>query len=227
MARIQRRLTVSEGSINHCTWQSHSSCKALKTDDAKKKFMALLKKYKDRYGIQILSYCLMDSHPHVVVLATKGQEAFSKFWKQVNWGIARWHNLQNTSSGQVVKDRMKSPAIQDGLYQLRVMRYGDNNPVRAKIAQSAGQWKWSSHNHYAYGDEDDLITDSPEYLALGSDPIHRRKAYLHLFAEKLAPKTDRPEDYVFVSFIGEKMWVDSMYKKARGLSPPEELCMAQ
>ncbi len=65
------------------------------------------------------------------------------------------------------------------------MRYGDLNPVRAKLVRSAGHWRWSSHRHYAYGEPNDLVTDAPEYLALGRTAPHRRKAYLHLFAQPL------------------------------------------
>jgi hypothetical protein len=62
-----------------------------------------------------------------------------------------------------------------------VMRYGDLNPVRAGLVVSPKDWRWSSYRHYAFGDPDDLITDAPEYLALGRTPAERREAYRQLF----------------------------------------------
>jgi putative transposase len=219
--RIARGLLVEENSTNHCTWRSHGHALVLDSDDARAKFLALVRKYKDKFGMEVHSYCLMGTHPHVVCRSINGQHAFSNFWKVVNWGFARWHNRRTKGRGQVVMERLRSPRIQDARHQLEVMRYGDLNPVRANLVRSAGHWRWSSHRHYAYGENDDLITDAPEYLALGRTAPERRKAYLHLFAEPLAtPYLCRRSDLVDVPFIGDAAWVKCRLG-ACGLSPPE------
>jgi putative transposase len=186
MPRIPRGLLVEEGSTNHCTWRSHGFALVLDSDAACQHFLSLLRKYKEQFGILIHSYCLMGTHPHVMCLSTKGQEAFSDFWQRVNWGFARWYNRRTKGRGQVVMERLRSPRIQDGRHQLEVMRYGDLNPVRADLVVSPKDWKWSSYRHYAFGERNDLITDAPEYLALGRKGPERREAYQHLFASPLS-----------------------------------------
>jgi len=100
------------------------------------------------------------------------------------------------------------------------MRYGDLNPVRAGLVRSAAQWQWSSHRHYALGEKNDLITDAPEYLALGRIGPERRKAYLHLFARPLlATVLQRRPDLVQAPFIGDEAWLCARLT-ACGLSPP-------
>jgi putative transposase len=117
-------------------------------------------------------------------------------------------------------ERLRSPRIQDGRHQLTVMRYGDLNPVRAGLAARAGDWRWSSHRHYAYGEVDELITDAPEYLALGRTGPERRKAYLHLFAVPLAEALcGRRRELVDAFFIGDEHWL-ARRLRACGLSPP-------
>ncbi len=214
-------LLVEENSTNHCTWRSHGHAVVFDCDDACRLVLALLRKHRKNFGIQIHSYCLMGTHPHVMCTATKGQRAFSEFWKIVNWSFARWYNLRTRGRGQVVMERLRSPRIQDGRHQLEVMRYGDLNPVRAGLVRSAKQWKWSSFRHYAYGEKDDLITDAPEFLALGRTPPERRAAYLHLFATPISAAllVSRP-DLVRGPFIGEFGWVFDRLK-ASGLSPPD------
>ena len=208
MARLPRKRLVEENSTNHCTWRSHGHALVLDGDAARERFLGLVRKYKQKFGIQIHSYCLMGSHPHVMCKATKGQQAFSAFWKVVNWAFARWYNQRTNGRGQVVMERLRSPRVQDGRRQLEVMRYGDLNPVRAGLAGSAGDWKWSSHRHYAYGEKNDLITDAPEYVALGATAPQRRKAYLHLFARPLVDTLlCRRRDLVDAPFIGESLWV--------------------
>ncbi len=54
-----------------------------------------------KYVILIHSYCLMSTHPHVVLTSTQGQEAFSVFWKSVNQGIAKYFNKKNNRKWQV------------------------------------------------------------------------------------------------------------------------------
>ncbi len=222
MPRLLRRHLVEENSTNHCTWRSHGHALVLDCDDARQHFLALIRKYKQKHGIEVLSYCLMGSHPHVMCRATRGQPAFSAFWKIVNWGFARWYNRRTNGRGQVVMERMRSPLVQDGRRQLEVMRYGDLNPVRARMVRSAAAWRWSSHRHYAYGDKDDLITDAPEYLALGDTAPQRRKAYLHLFARPLLKTLlCRRSDLVEPPFIGDAQWVTGRLVSC-GLSPPRD-----
>ncbi len=220
MPRVPRALLVEAGSTNHCTWRSHGFALVLDSDEARRYFLALVRKYKEKFGVEVLSYCLMGSHPHLMCRSTRGQEAFSSFWRLVNGGFARWYNRRTRGRGQVVMERLRSPRIQDGRHQLVVMRYGDLNPVRAGLAARAGDWKWSSHRHYAYGEADDLITNAPEYLALGRTGAERRKAYLHLFAVPLVEALlARRRDLVEAPFIGEGPWL-AQRLRACGLSPP-------
>jgi putative transposase len=220
MARLSRALLVEENSTNHCTWRSHGHAPVLDCDDAREKFLQLLRKYKDRYGIQVLSYCLMGTHPHVMCRSLRGQVAFSAFWKVVNWSFARWFNRRTSGRGQVVMERLRSPRIQDGRHQLEVMRYGDLNPVRAGLVRSAPAWAWSSHRHYAYGEPNELITDAPEYLALGDTGPQRRRAYVHLFAVPLVEHLlRRRAEFVEVPFIGDEAWCTARLV-ACGVSPP-------
>ncbi len=222
--RIPRRFLVDLGSTNHCTWRSHNFSLVLEDDDAKRFFLDLLQKYAERHGILVRSYCLMGTHPHVVVVATRGQVEFSRFWKVVNQLFARWYNQrQESRRGQVVTQRMKSPLIQpdsSGRHILTVMRYGDLNPVRARLVPSPKDYAWSSYRHYAFGEPNPLINDEPEYLALGDTPAQRCLAYRHLFARPLseALRMRRP-DIVEAAFYGDVLWAQR--RLPRAASPPE------
>ena len=223
MARVPRRLLVDLGSTNHCTWRSHNFSRVLEEDDAKRFFLALVQKYAPRHGVLVRSYCLMGTHPHVVVVASLGQEEFSRFWKLVNQLFARWYNSRQANRrGQVVTQRMKSPLIQpdaQGRHVLTVMRYGDLNPVRAGMVRSPKDYAWSSYRHYAFGEPNELIDDEPEYLALGRSPAERQLAYRQLFALPLsaALRIRRP-DIVEAAFFGDVDWARRHAPRAAG--PP-------
>lgn len=220
MARVPRHLLVEEGSTNHCTWRAHNFTRVFDTDEERDKIVALLEKHKAKYGMEILSYTIMGTHPHVMCRSTLGQKEFSRFWQVVNGQYARWYNKRHDRRGQVVMERMRSPMVEDGHHQLAVMRYTDLNPVHAGLVKSAAHWKWSSHRHYAYGEPNNLITDAPEYLALGQTGPERRRAYLHLFAQPLPEVPVAQPELVNGPFIGSPEWAAPRYR-ACGLSPPE------
>jgi putative transposase len=218
MGRIPRHMLVDVDSTNHCTWQGHNHEFVLGTPEAKDFFLSLLAEHKDEYRIDIYSYTVMNTHPHVHCKSRLGQRAFSAFWRVVNYRFARWYNRTHQRRGQVVMQRMTSGRIQDGAHQLRVMRYCDMNPVRAGIVDSPKDYPWSSYRHYAYGEPNPLITDAPEYLALGATPAERRKAYVHLFATELPKEHLEPDALDQSPFIGDTVWVLAQ-RAARDLGP--------
>jgi putative transposase len=225
MARVPRRYLVDLGSTNHCTWRSHNFTRVLEPEAAKRFFLNLVGKYAARHGIRIRAYCLMGTHPHMVVVASKGQAEFSRFWQIVNHLFARWYNRRHKSRrGQVVTQRMKSPMIQPGAsarHVLTVMRYGDLNPVRAGLVRSPKDYEWSSYRHYAFGEPNPLIEDEPEYLALGYSPAQRRHAYRQLFAIPLASSLrTRWSDIVEGLFYGDPDWVETRTPRSAG--PPSQ-----
>jgi putative transposase len=221
LARIPRHHLVEPNSTNHCTWRSHNHSLVFDSDEARQKFLDLLARYKALHGVLVHAYCLMGTHPHVVCTSSRGQPAFSAFWKVVNQCFARWSNKRRAARGQVVMQRMRSPQIRgDGKHLLTVMRYGDLNPVRAKLVRSAKDWRWSSHRHYAFGEANPLLDVPDDYLALGRSEAARRLAYQRLFARALvAHLVVRRPDIVDALFIGPARWVARRLARV-GAGPP-------
>ena len=219
MARFPRSRLVGPGTIHHCFWRSHNRSPVLDSDEARRKFLGLLAKYKDRHGIEIRSYCLMSTHPHLVCGSRLGQPAFSAFWKVVNQCFARWSNRRTGGRGQVVMERLGSPRVQNGgRHELEVMLYGDLNPVRARMVRRPRDWPWSSHAHYALGLHDSLVTDSPAYVALGRSPGERRIAYLRLFRRGFVRRLRRHRpDFVRRPFVGSPRWIAEALAGMEGL----------
>src|SRR5512137_551069 len=219
MPRFPRSRLVGPGTMHHCFWRSHNRSPVLDSDEARWKFLGLLAKYKDRHDIVIRSYCLMSTHPHVVCGSTRGQPAFSAFWKVVNQCFARWSNRRTGGRGQVVMERLGSPRIHPGgRHELEAIFYGDMNPVRAGIVRRPRDWPWSSHSHYALGTPDPLVADSPAYVALGRTTAERRIAYLRLLRGRVAQRLRRHRpDLVVRPFFGPPRWVLALLREIEGV----------
>jgi len=61
----------------------------------------------------------------------------------------------------VWQGRYKSFMVQEDSHLLMVLRYIEGNPVRAKMVDSAKEWRWSSHNEVIGVNKRGLVEKAP------------------------------------------------------------------
>lgn len=86
------------------------------------KFISLASKV---YQIEVLAYCLMDNHVHILVHPRGGN--ISKFMKAINNPYARYYNRINGRRGHLFGERFKNIVIKDESHLLRTSTYIHNN----------------------------------------------------------------------------------------------------
>jgi len=167
--------------------------------------------------MRFFSYIIMDNHLHISG-QTPNMENFSKYFQVVNSGFAREINKRHKRCGQVIRDRFKSPLLQDEGDLRQEMIYHDLNEVRCGKSNDPTQNEFSSYAHYAEGKADPLLTDPPFYLTLGKTPEERQTAYRALVLEILttAPRKKNGA-YTEKLFIGDPLWVEEKYKELKEL----------
>jgi hypothetical protein len=115
------------------------------SDVERARYLALLGRALSKTDWRCVAYCLMSNHIH---LALVGGEAPLESWaKKVNSPFARWMNERHGRLGPVFADR---PAVYlvPSHREAEVIAYIHNNPVRARVVQSALSSSWSSHRAY-------------------------------------------------------------------------------
>ncbi len=100
-------------------------------DEQKRFFLESLKMQGEDQTIDIVAYCIMDNHVHIVVKANIIDLA--KAIKRINIKYAMNFNQKRDRIGHVFQDRFKSEAIEDDKYLIQAIRYIHNNPVAAKM----------------------------------------------------------------------------------------------
>ena len=110
-------------------------------------FELVLEEAHCKFGMRILSYCVMPNHWHLV-LHPRSDGEVSKFMKWLSGThTQRWHALHKTAgSGHVYQGRYKSFVVQNDKHLLDLIRYVESNPLRAGLVAKAEDWKWSSLN---------------------------------------------------------------------------------
>jgi putative transposase len=127
----------------------------------------------------IHAYALMGNHVHLLFTSDRAKGA-SRLMPDVAAGYARYLLDEYSHEGVVWEEAYDATPVHARRQLLACMRYIEENPVRAKLAASAGAWRWSSWRANALGEHDSLVTPHPHYYALGRSPDERRAAYATL-----------------------------------------------
>lgn len=106
----------------------------------------MLKKSKD-LNINILSYCIMNNHVHILI-NTNNISDLSKYMQKLNTTYSNFYNKTNKRVGYVFRDRFLSQEILSERQLLYCIRYIHYNPVKAGMVKSVGDYKYSSYNEF-------------------------------------------------------------------------------
>ena len=109
-----------------------------------------------RFDAQVLAYCLMGNHYHLVVYTR--QANLSLLMRHANGVYTQDYNRRHGKVGHLFKGRFKAILVDREGYLLEVCRYVELNPVRAGMVGAAGAWPWSSYRAHV-GE-----AESPEWL---------------------------------------------------------------
>ena len=120
-----------------------------KNNKYKDQYLQLMKKFKKDSDINIISYCIMSNHTHLL-LHTENITELSSFMKNINESFARYYNEKENRVGYVFKNRFLSESITNQKYLLNCISYIHKNPVKANLVQECGAYKYSSYNDYIY-----------------------------------------------------------------------------
>lgn len=142
MPRISRGL--ADGSIYHVLNRGNGRQRVFHKDEDFEAFIDLLGQARTRHPVKILGYCLMPSHFHLLLNAEEGVE-LSRFMQWLMTSHVRRYHRHYRTSGHVWQGRFKSFIVQEDAHLLTVARYIEGNPLRAGLANSAKEWRWSSH----------------------------------------------------------------------------------
>ena len=114
-------------------------------DEDNERFLSTVQRYRLELGFELVAYCLMGNHVHLLLHDAKDQ--LNLIMKKIAGGNAYYFNRKYDRSGHLFQDRYGSEAVEDDAYLLTVIRYIHMNPEKAGIAK-AGDYRWSSYDAY-------------------------------------------------------------------------------
>ncbi len=99
----------------------------------------------ERYPVELLTYCLMNNHWHLV-LRPRTNTTLGRFMGWVGVTHVRRHHehYHSRGGGHLYQGRFKSFPVQDDAHFLTLCRYVEANALRAGVVRRAEEWPWGA-----------------------------------------------------------------------------------
>lgn len=131
----------------------------------------------NKLSINVLGYCLMTNHVHLVLLPGDESGNISTLMRVLAARQTRRINKLEKRSGTLWDGRFKASVIDSDKYLLACCRYVDLNPVRATLVTSPEDYEWSSYRGRVGLTSDSLLSNHSIFDMLGTSALQRAAAY--------------------------------------------------
>ena len=111
-------------------------------DEDREVYLAWLREYAVRHGVEVAGYCLMTNLVHLILIPPD-EDSLHLLLKPLHMRYAQRLNRKRQQQGHVWQGRYFSSPL-DGDYFRAAMRYVERNPVRARLVRKAENHPWSS-----------------------------------------------------------------------------------
>lgn len=142
MPRKRRSMFIS-GKIYHLYNRGNRKSAIFYGDSDKRYF--LKKVYvlaeKEKCNIEIVSYCLMDNHYHLVVKQLS-DISISRYMQRLMTSFSQYINTKYRYVGHTFQGRFNSKLVRNNLYLHRLFRYLRQNPIESGYVTTTDHYGW-------------------------------------------------------------------------------------
>ena len=155
---------LQDGAIYHVTSEINWNERDLQAKEIKTTFLTYINKAKQKYPFQLVNFCIMDNHIHLLIKPGQGQ-CLSTIMKWLKGNFAKyWNKVHDKKSRHLWGKQFFSQIIKDVRYFLRVFKYIDKNPKRAHMVKEVEDWEFGGLYHDLHGRMD--VVDIPRRAIL-------------------------------------------------------------
>ncbi len=140
MPRLSR--AVFAGVPHHITQRGNRREDIFFVDEDRAAYLLWLKEYCEKFEVEILAYCLMTNHIHLVAVPAT-DDGLHRVFKPLHMRYAQRINRARGWKGHLWQGRFFSSPL-DEAYLWAAVRYVERNPVRAGMECCAENYRWSS-----------------------------------------------------------------------------------
>ena len=158
---MSRRRIVPDNSIQHIVNRGNDKKVIFPEPVDYAAFLVLLREARELFAVHLYAYCLMPNHFHLVV-HVENLEAISAYMHYVErehaCDLRRCY--RSKGHGHVFQRRYWNDTVESDGRLIRLIRYVEANPIRARLVSAPEHWEWSSFWDRETG-ERDLLHPTP------------------------------------------------------------------
>ncbi|MGA3096499.1 MAG: transposase [Bryobacteraceae bacterium] len=145
MPRSKR--VVAVGAAHHVTQRGNSRQDVFVNDGVRRAYLDLLAEHAGRNKLRVVAYCLMTNHVHLVVVP-ESERSLANTFRHAHGRFSQYWNTAFHRTGHLWQNRFYSCPVEEAA-EWRVIRYVEQNPVRAGMVERAAEYGWSSARAHA------------------------------------------------------------------------------
>jgi REP element-mobilizing transposase RayT len=135
----------------------------------------------EQYGARVHAYCWMTNHVHLFIQVSV--VPLGRIMLRIASRYARKVQARLATTGHLFERRYHAVLVDEDAYLLTLLRYIHQNPVRAHMVSSVGEYCWSSHGAYVGTRPRSWVTTDFALTMLHRDRETAIAAYLRLMEE--------------------------------------------
>lgn len=170
MSRTSRN-NMGNSSFFHIMVQGINKEYIFETQKNKEKYLKLI--YRNNQDVEIIAYCIMDNHSHILV-QTEEIQNIQSWMKKTNTSYAIFYNKENNRVGYVFRERYKAQPIKSEKHLFLALEYIHNNPVKAGICKK-DEYEFSSYTKIYQKDQSKIQKRVGELLEQSTEIVLQKQ----------------------------------------------------
>jgi len=151
---------------HHITQRGNNRQDVFFVDDDRRVYLSILKEQSEQYGLEILGWCLMTNHIHLIGRPA-GPESLAKALGRTHFRYTQYINKFHGRSGHLWQNRFFSCPLGRAHFW-KALLYVEQNPVRAKMVRRAWQYPWSSAKAHVENNSDNELLNMAYWKQISS-----------------------------------------------------------
>lgn len=168
----------------HLTQRGNYRQTVFSCDADRQHFLSLLETHSEERGVRIAAYTLMSNHFHLVAAGDR-PDAISLFMMNVNGQYSAYRHASLKRRGHLWQGRFFSCVLDDA-HWATALSYVEMNSVRARLAPTAADYRWSSARAHLGLDPAPDWLDLPQFHRHWPTPAHWQQSLATLTRREAA-----------------------------------------
>ena len=107
--------------------------------------------------VEIISYCLMPNHFHLLLKQVK-DGGISEFLRKISDSYTKYFNIKYERVGALLQGPFKAVLIESDEQLLHVSRYIHLNPIASFLIKDLNDYEWSSYKEYSMKTKEEVCS---------------------------------------------------------------------